>query len=74
MATEAEITNPNLDALFEQLVCTFDPSEIKWRVTHTTQDLRRGAVIASQIHGRIPTASPRYSALLAAGGDRRRSR
>ena len=29
--------------LFAQLA---DPSEIKWRVTHTTQDGNRGAVIA----------------------------
>lgn len=46
MATEELKTNPELDALFAQLVEPFDPSEIKWRVTHTTQDRRRGAVIA----------------------------
>jgi hypothetical protein len=32
--------------LFARLEEPFDPSEIKWRVTHTTQDGRRGAVIA----------------------------
>lgn len=32
--------------LFAQLADPFDPSEIKWRVTHTTQDGTRGAVIA----------------------------
>ena len=46
MATTELKTNPELDALFLQLVEPFDPSEIKWRVTHTTQDRRRGAVIA----------------------------
>ncbi len=33
-------------ALFAQLADPFDPSVIKWRVTHTTQDGSRGAVIA----------------------------
>jgi hypothetical protein len=46
MATEAGTPNPELTALFEKLIEPFDPSEIKWRVTHTTQDRRRGAVIA----------------------------
>ena len=35
-----------LDALFTQLAEPFDPSEIKWRVTHTSHDGTRGAVIA----------------------------
>lgn len=34
------------DALFTQLAEPFHSSEIKWRVTHTTQDGSRGAVIA----------------------------
>ena len=38
------ISEPN--ATFGKLEEPFDPSEIKWRVTHTTQDGRRGAVIA----------------------------
>src|ERR1700758_5006497 len=46
MATEEMRTNTNLDALFTQLAEPFDPSEIKWRVTHTTKDGSRGAVIA----------------------------
>jgi hypothetical protein len=46
MPTEAGTPNPELNALFAQLIEPFDPSEIKWRVTHTTQDRRRGAVIA----------------------------
>ncbi|HEY0308142.1 MAG TPA: Rad52/Rad22 family DNA repair protein [Acidobacteriaceae bacterium] len=46
MATEETKSNPGLDALLAQLAEPFDPSEIKWRVTHTTQDGRRGAVIA----------------------------
>jgi hypothetical protein len=46
MATEAGTANPELDALFAQLTEPFDPSEIKWRVTHTTRDGSRGAVIA----------------------------
>jgi hypothetical protein len=46
MANEEAKTNPELDALFTQLAAPFDPSEIKWRVTHTTQDGSRGAVIA----------------------------
>ena len=46
MATEAGTPNPELNALFEKLTEPFDPSEIKWRVTHTTRDGSRGAVIA----------------------------
>ena len=46
MATDEAKTNPEIDALFTQLAEPFDPSEIKWRVTHTTQDGSRGAVIA----------------------------
>ena len=46
MATEEAKTNLEFDALFTQLAAPFDPSEIKWRVTHTTQDGSRGAVIA----------------------------
>jgi len=46
MATEEAKIGPEPDALFAQLVEPFDPSEIKWRVTHSTQDGRRGAVIA----------------------------
>ncbi|MGF7181533.1 Rad52/Rad22 family DNA repair protein [Tunturiibacter psychrotolerans] len=46
MATEEANKSPDLDALFAQLVEPFDPSEIKWRVTHSTQDGKRGAVIA----------------------------
>jgi len=51
MATEAGTPNPELNALFAQLTEPFDPSEIKWRVTHTTRDGSRGAV--------IPFADPR---------------
>lgn len=36
----------NTDALFTQLAEPFHASEIKWRVTHTTHDGSRGAVIA----------------------------
>ena len=46
MATEPGTANPELNALFAQLTEPFDPSEIKWRVTHTTRDGSRGAVIA----------------------------
>jgi hypothetical protein len=46
MATEEMKTNINRDALFTQLAEPFDPSEIKWRVTHTNRDGNRGAVIA----------------------------
>ena len=46
MTTEGITTKPEFNALFTQLAEPFDPSEIKWRVTHTTQDGRRGAVIA----------------------------
>jgi hypothetical protein len=46
MATEEVKTVPQPDALFTQLAEPFDPSEIKWRVTHTTQDGSRGAIIA----------------------------
>jgi hypothetical protein len=46
MATEEVKTAPQPSALFTQLAEPFDPSEIKWRVTHTTQDGSRGAIIA----------------------------
>jgi hypothetical protein len=46
MATKETKTNPDLEALFVQLAEPFDPSEIKWRVTHTTRDGSRGAVVA----------------------------
>src|ERR1700733_11982342 len=46
MATEDVKPNPDTDALFTQLAEPFDPSEIKWRVTHTNRDGNRGAVIA----------------------------
>jgi len=46
MTTEETKTNTNLDALFAQLAVPFDQTEIKWRVTHTTRDGSRGAVIA----------------------------
>ena len=46
MATEDVKSNAELDALFTQLAEPFDPSEIKWRVTHTNRDGNRGAVIA----------------------------
>jgi hypothetical protein len=46
MATENVKPNPEPDALFTQLAEPFDPSEIKWRVTHTNRDGNRGAVIA----------------------------
>ncbi len=46
MGSEEVKTNPDLEALFIQLAEPFDPSEIKWRVAHTTRDGSRGAVIA----------------------------
>ena len=46
MATKEIKTKQDLEALFTQLAEPFDPSEIKWRVTHTTRDGSRGAVIA----------------------------
>jgi hypothetical protein len=46
MATNQAKTGPNTDALFTQLAEPFGLSEIKWRVTHTTHDGTRGAVIA----------------------------
>ena len=39
-------TGAELESLLEQLEDPFDPSEIKWRVTHTTRDGGRGAVVA----------------------------
>src|ERR1700677_2240550 len=46
MATDEGKTSPELEALFTQLAEPFDSSEIKWRVTHTSRDGSRGAVIA----------------------------
>jgi hypothetical protein len=46
MATEDMKPSPEPDALFTQLAEPFDPSEIKWRVTHTNREGNRGAVIA----------------------------
>ena len=46
MAIKEVKTSAELDALFTQLAEPFAPNEIKWRVTHTTQDGSRGAVVA----------------------------
>lgn len=46
MATEETKTGSELKNPFNDLVEPFDPSEIKWRVTHTSRDGNRGAVIA----------------------------
>ena len=46
MTTQEEKLTVEPAALFAQLADPFDPSEIKWRVTHTTQGGSRGAVIA----------------------------
>jgi hypothetical protein len=46
MSTEDVKPNAEPDTLFTQLAEPFDPSEIKWRVTHTNRDGNRGAVIA----------------------------
>ena len=46
MATQEANASPESDILFTQLAEPFDPSEIKWRVTHTNRDGNRGAVIA----------------------------
>ena len=46
MASEAIQTATGHEALFAALAEPFDSSEIKWRVTHTTRDASRGAVIA----------------------------
>lgn len=46
MATEEAKTTAEPKALFAALAEPFHPAEIKWRVTHTTRDGSRGAVIA----------------------------
>jgi hypothetical protein len=46
MASNEAKTGPDTDALFTRLAEPFQPAEIKWRVTHTTRDGSRGAVIA----------------------------
>jgi hypothetical protein len=47
MATEGTSTvTAESNPVFSQLAEPFDPSEIKWRVTHTNKDGSRGAVIA----------------------------
>jgi len=46
MATEETKASPDPNNLFVELAEPFDPSEIKWRVTHTSRDGSRGAVIA----------------------------
>ena len=46
MATNEAKTGPDTDALFSRLAEPFGLSEIKWRVTHTSHDGTRGAVIA----------------------------
>jgi hypothetical protein len=51
MATAKAKSSSEFDSLFTQLAEPVDSDEIKWRVTHTTQDGRRGAV--------IPFANPR---------------
>jgi hypothetical protein len=46
MATEQARPNQESEIQFNRLAEPFDPSEIKWRVTHTNKDGTRGAVIA----------------------------
>lgn len=46
MATEETKTSPDLNNFFVELAEPFDPTEIRWRVTHTSRDGSRGAVIA----------------------------
>jgi len=46
MATEETKASRDPNNLFVELAEPFDPSEIKWRVTHTSRDGNRGAVIA----------------------------
>ena len=46
MATEETKAGSELKNPFNDLAEPFDPSEIKWRVTHTSRDGNRGAVIA----------------------------
>jgi hypothetical protein len=46
MATNEGKPGPDTDALFTQLAEPFQSAEIKWRVTHSTHDGARGAVIA----------------------------
>jgi len=47
MATEGTTTvTAESNPVFSQLAEPFDPSQIKWRVTHTNKDGSRGAVIA----------------------------
>jgi hypothetical protein len=46
MATEETKAGPELKNPFIDLTEPFDPSVIKWRVTHTSRDGDRGAVIA----------------------------
>ena len=46
MPNEDSNKNAEPNPLFGRLAEPFDPSEIKWRVTHTTRDGSRGAVIA----------------------------
>jgi hypothetical protein len=46
MAIKEVKINAEQDALFTQLAEPFDSNEIKWRVTHTTRDGSRGAVVA----------------------------
>jgi hypothetical protein len=46
MATQDTKPNQELDKMFTRLAEPFDASEIKWRVTHTSKDGTRGALIA----------------------------
>lgn len=46
MANEEAKAGPDSNNVFVELGEPFDPSEIKWRVTHTSRDGNRGAVIA----------------------------
>src|SRR5665213_2205653 len=45
-AEKAAKASSRIEAQLAQLEDPFDPREIKWRVTHTTRDGSRGAVIA----------------------------
>ena len=71
MATEEVKSTPDLQSLFTQLAEPFDPSEIKWRVTHTTRDGSRGAVIAFRTLAPTRTGSTNFSPLPVGHADMR---
>ena len=60
MEGEWAVTAEEQGAILAQLGASFSPNEIKWRVTHTSKDGKRGAAFHSLTSVRTRAASTRW--------------